>query len=132
MSKEEILSLIYESPKSFYGLSFTVDSENSLKIKPKAPKSGKPGKGDEEPKADFCKLITNDQKIGESFVFEKKDFKSAGIKHDFVIEKIILPEVSDNEKNFAKIREMSKRQGKVIRYSNIDGVKSVKEYLFVA
>src|SRR3989344_700114 len=46
MSKEEILSLIDESPKSFYGLSFTVDSENSLKIKPKAPKSGKPGKGD--------------------------------------------------------------------------------------
>ncbi|MDP3966550.1 MAG: hypothetical protein Q8Q04_03400 [archaeon] len=130
MNREEILSLINESPKSFFGLSFSVDEKNTLKIKPKAPKSGKPGKGDEEPKADFCKLTTDDDKIGGDFVFEKKDFKVAEIKHEFVIEKIIMPETS--EKDFAKIREMAKRQGKIIRYSNIDGVKSVKEYPFEA
>lgn len=130
MTKNEILSIMNESPKSFYGLSFVVNENNSLKIKPKAPKSGKPGKGDEEPKADFCKLITNDSSIGKGFVFENENFKEAEIKHDFVIEKIVMPET--NEKDFAVIRELAKREGKIVRYSNIDGVKSAKEYPFIA
>lgn len=130
MSGDEILSLLDEFPKVFFGLSFNVDDENTLKIKPKAPKSGKPGKGDEEPKADFCKLTTNDPSVGREFIFEKDDFKKADVKHEFIIEKIILPET--DEKDFAKIREMAKRAGKVVRYSDIDGVKSEKKYEFVA
>jgi len=130
LSGKEILSLLDEFPKVFFALTFEIDEENTLKIKPKAPKSGKPGKGDEEPKADFCKIITNDEKIGKSFVFEKDDFKKAEIKHEFVIENIIMPETS--EKDFAKIREMAKREGKIVRYSNIDESKLVKEYLFIA
>jgi len=66
MSGDELVKLILEFPKTFFGLSFQIDEENSLKVKPKAPKSGKPGKGDEEPKADFCKLITNDSELGKS------------------------------------------------------------------
>ena len=77
MSGDELVKLILEFPKTFFGLSFQIDEENSLKVKPKAPKSGKPGKGDEEPKADFCKLITNDSELGKSFVFEKNDFCGA-------------------------------------------------------
>jgi len=130
MSGDELVKLILEFPKTFFGLSFQIDEENSLKVKPKAPKSGKPGKGDEEPKADFCKLITNDSELGKSFVFEKNDFKTAEIKHEFVIEEIILPQTE--EKDFAKIREMAKRKGKIIRYTNIDGLKSIKEYEFTA
>ncbi|NCO17991.1 hypothetical protein COT60_01105 [Candidatus Pacearchaeota archaeon CG09_land_8_20_14_0_10_30_9] len=130
MSGDELVKLILEFPKTFFGLSFQIDEENSLKVKPKAPKSGKPGKGDEEPKADFCKLITNDSELGKSFVFEKNDFKTAEIKHEFVIEEIILPQTE--EKDFAKIREMAKRKGKIIRYANIDGLKSIKEYEFTA
>lgn len=130
MSGEELLSLLQEFPKTFFGLTFNVDENNKLKIKPKAPKSGKPGKGDEQPKADFCKLITNDQEIGKSFVFEKADFKLAEIKHNFIIEKIIMPETE--EKDFAKIREMAKRQGKIIRISKIDEVEDKKEYEFTA
>ncbi|MCR4327211.1 MAG: hypothetical protein NUV46_01375 [Nanoarchaeota archaeon] len=130
MTKKEILSLLDESPKSFFGLSFTANENNFLKIKPKAPKVGKPGKGDEAPKSDFCKMVTNDPSIGKGFIFEKSDFKNAEIKHDFVIEKIVMPET--NEKDFAKIREMAKRQGKIIRHSNIDDVKSVKEFEFLA
>ena len=87
------------------------------------------GKGEEAPKADFCKLITTDSEIGKSFVFEKNDFKLAEIVHDLIIEKIIMPE---GEKDFAKIREMSKRQGKIIRKAIIDGAKSEKTYEFVA
>jgi len=130
MSGDELVKLILEFPKTFFGLSFQIDEENSLKVKPKAPKSGKPDKGDEEPKADFCKLITNDSELGKSFVFEKNDFKTAEIKHEFVIEEIILPQTE--EKDFAKIREMAKRKGKIIRYANIDGLKSIKEYEFTA
>jgi hypothetical protein len=129
MSGDEIISLLDEFPKTFFGLSFQPNENNKLKIKPKAPKSGKPGKGDEGPKADFCKLITTDEKIGKSFVFEKENFKTAEIKHDFIIEKIIMPE---GEKDFAKIREMAKRQGKIIRYSKIDGVETKEEFEFVA
>ena len=32
-------------------------------------------------KADFCKIITTDEKIGKGFVFEKSDFKKADITH---------------------------------------------------
>lgn len=130
LSGKEILSLLNEFPKVFFALTFDADENNSLKIKPKAPKSGKPGKGYEEPKSDFCKIITNDPSIGKSFVFEKDDFKKADIKHEFVIEKIIMPETE--EKDFTKIREMAKRAGKVIRYSNIDDIKKVEEFEFVA
>lgn len=130
MTGDEILSLLERFPKTFFGLSFTIDEINKLKVKPKAPKSGKPGKGDKEPKADFCKYITDDEQIAKSFIFEKEDFKKAEIKHDFLIEKIILPKTE--EKDFAKIREMAKRQGKIIRYSNIDEEKSEKEFEFTA
>lgn len=129
-SGDEIISLLEEFPKTFFALTFEVDEETKLKIKPKAPKSGKPGKGDQEPKADFCKYITTDKSIADSFIFEKEDFKKAEVKHDFLIEKIILPKTE--EKDFSKIREMAKRQGRIIRYSNIDDEKSQKEYEFTA
>ncbi len=129
MTGNQIIELLDEFPKTFFALTFNADENNKLKIKPKAPKSGKPGKGNEKPKADFCKLITNDSEIGKSFVFEKPDFKLAEIRHSFIIEKIIAPE---NEKDFAKIRELAKRQGKIIRYSEIDEVEDEKTYDFEA
>lgn len=130
MSGDDLSKLLEEFPKAFFGLTFNIDSENTLKIKDKAPKSGKPGKGDEEPKADFCKFTTNNSEIANSFVFEKSNFKKAEIKHNFIIERIILPQT--DEKDFAKIREMAKRQGKIVRISNIDDVKQEREYEFTA
>ena len=130
MNGNDLLSLLNEFPKTFFGLTFDVDENNKLKIKPKAPKSGKPGKGDEEPKADFCKLITNDSEIGKSFIFEKDNFKSAEIKHVFFIDNIIMPETE--EKDFAKIREMAKRSGRIKRISKIDDVEKTEEFEFVA
>ena len=131
MSGKEIMSLLDKFPKSFFALSFTV-GENVLKIKPKAPKSGKPGKGDEAPKADFCNLKTTDKEIGESFVFEKPDFKKAVINHTFIIEKIIVPEELKKEEDFSKIREMSHRAGRIVRNANIDDQKMTKEFEFEA
>ena len=128
MSGSEILSLLNQFPKSFFALSFEAGG-NILKIKPKAPKSAKPGsKSEEGPKVNFCKLITKDQEIVNSLVFEKPNFKEAEIKHNFLINELVLPK---NEKDYAKMREMAKRKGKIIREVKIDGqtIKTEKEFV---
>ena len=131
MSGNEILKLLNKFPKNFFALSFSA-GENILKIKPKAPKSGKPGKETEELKIDFCSLKTFEPEIGKNFVFEKPDFKRAEIRHIFLIEKIEIPEELKNSKDFAKIREESKRAGKIIRIANIDGKEEKTEKEFSA
>jgi len=132
MSGNEIIDLLNEFPKTFFALSFEV-GEDKLKIKPKAPKSGKPGgKGGEGPKADFCTLKTRNKAIGDSFIFEKPDFKEAEINHTFLINEIIVPDELKGSKDFAKIREESKRKGKIIRKAKIDGQDMIKEIDFEA
>jgi len=132
MGGDEIVLLLEKFPKAFFALSF--DYENTkLKIKPKAPKSGKPGtKGEDAPKPDFCKIVTPDKEIGESFVFENPNFKEAEINHIFIIEKIEVPSELKGSDDFSKIREESKRVGKIIRKSKIDGVSSSKTIEFGA
>jgi hypothetical protein len=133
MSGDDIIGLLNKFPKNFFALSFsTQDGNNVLKIKPKAPKSGKPGKGDEAPKADFCNLKTNDSEIGRSFVFEVPDFKEAKINHYFYIDKIEIPEELKKSEDFALIREKSRRVGRILRKSEIDGVKKEVELEFSA
>jgi len=126
MSGNKILSLLEKFPKAFFALSFEAEG-TVLKIKPKAPKSG--SKRDKKPNPDFCKLKTTDKELGKSFIFEKPNFKEANITHDFIIEELILPE---DEKDFAKIRELAKRKGKIIREAEIDGKKLIRECEFVA
>jgi len=133
MSGEELLNLLDKFPKAFFGLSFNVEKENlQLKIKAKAPKSAKPKNKEESPAPDFCKLITNDREIAVSFVFEKPDFKTAEISHDFIIEEIVVPEELKNEKDFAIVREKSLRKGKIIRNAVIDGNEMKSEVDFEA
>ncbi len=129
MSGNEILGLLEKFPKTFFGLSFIV-GEDVLKIKPKQPKSGKAGKKDEKPKIDFCSLKTPDLEIMKNFVFEKENFSKAIISHIFVIEKIEIPEELKDSKDFAKIREESKRVGKIVRVAEIDEkeFRSEKEF----
>jgi len=133
MSGKEILELIKKFPKNFFALSFSSPDGSILKIKPKAPKSGKPGSKDEEaPKPDFCKLITNDTVLGKSFVFEKPEFKQAEIVHDYLVNDIIIPPELKNEKDFAKVREMALRKGIIIRKAKIDGKEIRTELEFQA
>lgn len=117
MSGNGIIGLLEKFPKAFFALSF--ESEDSkLKIKPKAPKSGKPkSKGGKKLKPNFCKLVTTDEDIGKSFVFEQPDFKEAEISHDFIITDIIRPE---GETDFSSIRELAKKKGKILRHAIID------------
>ena len=132
MTGEQVIELIENYPKAFFALSFEAEG-SILKIKPKAPKSGKPSsKGEDAPKVDFCKLITNDKSIAEDFVWEKADFKQAEIKHTFIIEEIIIPEELKKEKDFALVREKALKKGKIIREAKIDGQNIRKEVEFEA
>ena len=128
MSGNEIKGLLDKFPKAFFALSFEIE-ETKLKIKPKAPKSAKSKNKDTAPKPDFCKLKTTNAELGGSFVFEKPDFKEAGFNHTFFIDDIIRPE---GETDFAKIRELAKRKGRILRKSIIDGIEGEKEIEFEA
>ncbi len=134
MTGNEILKILNEFPGAFFALSFkTPDEETEIKIKAKMPKSGKPSTKEEEaPKPDFCKLVTTDEKLGKSFVFERPEFKEADVNHLFKIDEIIVSEELKKEKDFAKIREMAKRKGKIIRVANIDGRRVISELEFEA
>ncbi len=133
MSGNEIIELCDKFPTVFLGLSFkTKDSD--LKIKPKAPKSPKPStKAEAKSKINFCNLKTTDKNIVKNLIFdeEAEGFKKIEIKHTFIIDRIIIPESAEigskEEKDFSKIRELSKRQGKIIRELNIDDKEIKKE-----
>ncbi len=132
MSGNDVLKLLNEFPKAFFGLSFSA-GDTELKIKAKAPKSGKPkSKEGENPKADFCKIITTDEKIGKGFVFEKHDFKKADLRHTYIIESIEVPEHLKKSEDFLLVREESKRKGKILREGEIDGEKVKEEVEFSA
>lgn len=128
MTGKEISELLNKFPKTFFALSFDI-GEDKLKIKAKAPKLGKPGKGGEEAKADFCVLKTTDKKLAEGFIFEAPNFKEARINHTFFIDKIIMPE---GEKDYSKMREIAKRKGKIVRNAIIDGQTFKEEKDFEA
>lgn len=134
LSGKEILALCQKLPNAFFGLSFTVGA-TELKIKPKAPKSGKPStKSAETPKADFCKLKTDDMELVNHLIFDSEahHFKQIEITHTFIIQEIVVGDELKKEKDFALIREKAQRKGKIIRKLKIDGKEIVKEKEFVA
>lgn len=131
LTKEQILDICEKCPRASINLSFSTDY-GALKVKEKAPKSGKPGKGaDSTPKADYCTFTTQDKNILEDYVFDiKDDFKKAIIFHTVIVEEIIVPEEYKND--FAKARMYAKRKGKLIRKLNIDNKNSEHETEFTA
>lgn len=132
MSGKEIIDLMDRFPKVFFALSFSVDDTN-LKIKPKAPKSGKPStKGEERPKPDFCKMTTKDEKIAKDFIFEKPEFKEAELSHSYFIKEIVIPDELRESNDFLRIREESQRKGTLLREGKIDGEEIKKEVEFCA
>jgi hypothetical protein len=128
LTKEEILSLCGDFPSAAIHLSFETETDK-LKIKPKAPKSGKAGKGDKEPKANFCSLTTTDKKMLDEYAFDiKEDFKKIFVKHIYEIEELITPDEYKND--FALARKYSKRKGKIKRILNIDSNERINEIKF--
>ena len=126
---KEILKLMNKYPKVFFALSFSINGYE-LKIKAKAPKSGKPGaKSKDEPKADFCSLKTTDKNIVEDLFFDFPNFKEILIKHTLEIKDIEIPK---GEKDPVKMRENAKRKGIVKRIITLDGKQETKQKDFVA
>ncbi len=126
---KKIMDLMNKYPKVFFALSFSLPGFE-LKIKAKAPKSGKPGaKGEEEPKAEFCSLKTTDKSIVEDLFFDFLTFKEITIKHTLEIKDIEIPE---GEKDPVKMRENAKRKGIVKRIITLDGKQETKQKDFVA
>ena len=133
VTANEILDLMNKFPRVFFALSFST-SDCQLKIKPKAPKSGKPGKKDEEgPKADFCTLKTQDEAIVKELLFDVNlnNVKEVKVNHIVKVNDIVYPEGMKNMKP-EEVREQSKRGGVLVRNLVVDGVGKTSEFEFLA
>ncbi len=130
LTKEQILNICQKFPHSSINLSFKTDY-GELKVKEKAPKSGKPGKGEAAPKIDYCIFTTTDKTILEDYAFDiKHPFKKAIILHTYEITNIQIPEQYKHD--FALARLHAIRKGKIIRILNIDGKEEKREINFEA
>ncbi len=109
--------------KVYYFLLNTEHEGIKLKIKEKLPK---PGKGEGKIDDRFCQMEIDEKyykAAKDDFFWDLQDGKKINVTHKFVINGIVMPKT--NEKDFAKIREMAKRKGKIIRQADVDG-KEVK------
>ncbi len=116
ISGEKLRELIEEA----YATMLDIEGEGFiLKIKKKLPKPGnnKEGKVDDK----FC-VLEADLKYWQivSKGFMLPECRKAKVSHTFEITEIITPDAG-GEKDFAKIREMAKRKGKIIRKIIADG-----------
>jgi hypothetical protein len=126
---KKVQELIKKHPRLFYALSFKGETFN-LKIKAKAPKSGKPGKENEEgPKADFITIKTEDEEIVKELFFKEQKFETITINHEINIKEIIYPKNYETLKP-KEIREQSKRKGTITRNKNINGTTTKEEKEF--
>ena len=131
VSSEEIFALMDKYPKAFFALSFKGDGF-VLKIKPKAPTSGKPGKEKEGgPVPDFCTLKTNDEKIIRELFFDVDKFEKVSVSHEIDVTDIVYPDNMESLKP-AEIREMAKRKGVLKRVVDVDGDVRESSAEFVA
>ena len=129
----EILGFMDKYPKASFNLSFSTE-KNVLKIKAKAPKSGKPGKNKdgEGPKADFCNLKTTDADLMSKLFFNVGlGWKEIKILHNIRVDSIVYPENMDSLKP-EEIREQSKRKGVLERIAVLDGDEQRSEKEFEA
>ncbi len=98
-----------------------------LRIKAKLPK---PGKSEEKVDDKFCQMEIDEKYYGQAkadFFWDLPDCKKASVEHRLLITDIIMPK---GETDYAKIRELAKRKGKIIRTVEADGKKLVTEKNF--
>ena len=117
------------APMVYYFL-LNADGEGiKLKIKPKLPK---PGKGENKIDDKFCQMELDEKYLNAvkaDYFWDLPDCKKAVVDHTFSIKDIVMPK---GETDYAKIREMAKRKGKITRNSDVDGKKMTKEIDFEA
>ena len=111
--------------------SFLLNGEGegiTLKIKSKLPK---PGKNEEKVDDKFCQMELDEKyykAAKDDFFWDLPEGRKINVEHRFIINEIVLPKTG--EKDFAVLREMAKRKGRIIRTANVDGkeIKSEKEF----
>lgn len=131
VESSEILNFMEKFPRAFFALTFS-GPNFVLKIKSKAPTSGKPGKNKEEGVvADFCSLKTGDRGLIDYLFFGVGEFNEVKVNHTINVAEIVYPANMDELKP-VKVRELAKRKGKVIRNMIVDGKEQVSEADFVA
>lgn len=116
--------------KTYFMLLDAYGSGINLKMKKKLPKPGKSGDSKIDDK--FCVLEADLKywnKIKESFFWDINDCKKAKIVHEYHITDLVMPK---NEKDFVKIRLLTKRKGKIKRKIDVDGQQRVLEKEFEA
>lgn len=122
-------SSISEFENAYFLLLNANDSDMVLKIKKSLPK---PGKDEEKIDDSFC-VLEIDAKYWnaakEAFFWDVPEGKKCTVEHELKINEIIMPE---GEKDPAKIRELAKRKGKIVRKIDIDGKEILKEHELVA
>lgn len=126
LKKEQIMEL---EKVSYFAL-LDIEGEGfKLKTKKKLPK---PGKDADKIDDKFCQFEADTRyysKIKEDLFWDVPESKKVAISHNVIVEQIIMPE---GEKDYAKIRELAKRKGRLIRNSVIDGKETSKEIEFEA
>jgi hypothetical protein len=131
VSPEQIFAMMDKYPRAFFALSFVGD-DFALKVKAKAPTTGKPGKEkDSGPTADFCSLKTNDKNIIDELFFGVGEFEECKVSHQINVNDIVYPENVEALKP-AEIRELAKRKGVIVRTINSDGIVKTCEAQFEA
>ena len=137
---------LVELKKESYSALLDIEGDGfKLKVKKKLPK---PGKSEEKIDNRFCVLEADEKfcsEIKKDFFWDMPEAKKIDISHEVIVDEIVMPESkseiftgsssekpNQGEKDFAKIRELAKRKGKIIRKAEIDGKEIVSEKEFEA
>lgn len=124
LKKEQLREL----EKASYSTLLDIEGEGfKLKIKKKLPK---PGKSEKKIDDKFCQFEAENKfysLIKEELFWDMPEAKKIEISYTVMVQEIVMPK---GEKDYAKIRDLSKRKGKMIRKVNIDGQETTKEIDF--
>ncbi len=129
LSSEEVKKI---GDQAYYLLLNCDEKGVKLKIKKKLPK---PGKDEEKIDDKFCQMEIDADKFEKArsdFFWDIGECKKASAVHEFIIRGIEIPAELRDSKDFALVREKSKRVGKLIRHIKIDNSEKEESVDFEA
>lgn len=128
LSSEKVKEI---SEKAYFMLLDGKGEGINLKIKKRLPKPGRSGESKVDDK--FCQLeadLNFFNAIREAFFWDAADCKKVKAEHTYEIKELVMPEISEGEKDFEKARLMAKRKGLLVRKLEVDGREEIKEREF--
>ncbi len=122
-------SSLEEFEEAYFYLLDANDDDIVLKIKKKLPK---PGKGENKIDDKFCTMeldLKYWDNLKKEFFWDAPEGKKISVEHEIAINEIIAPQGVNDP---AKIRELARRKGKIVRKITADGKEIVREIDFAA